>query len=82
MGYSILELVLRRLREANYTADIAYPGQKFPQISDTVATVHIEKVDRANPEYVIVEQDDPSLGMSELECAKASRDYLRNTFGI
>ena len=48
MGYSILELVLRRLREANYTADIAYPGQKFPQISDTVATVHIEKVDRAN----------------------------------
>lgn len=47
MGYSILELVLRRLREANYTADIAYPGQKFPQIMDTVATVHIEKVDRA-----------------------------------
>lgn len=33
-------------------------------------------------EYVIVEQDDPSQGMSELECAKASRDYLRNTFGI
>ncbi len=47
MGYSILELVLRRLREANFTADIAYPGQKFPQITDTVATVHIEKVDRA-----------------------------------
>lgn len=47
MGYSILELVLRRLREANFTADIAYPGQKFPQIADTVATVHIEKVDRA-----------------------------------
>lgn len=47
MGYSILELVLRRLREANYTADIAYPGQKFPQIGDTVATVHIEKVDRS-----------------------------------
>ena len=48
MGYSILELVLRRLREANFTADIAYPGQKFPLITDTVATVHIEKVDRAN----------------------------------
>ena len=47
MGFSILELVLRRLREANFTADIAYPGQKFPQINDTVATVHIEKVDRA-----------------------------------
>lgn len=48
MGYSILELVLRRLREENFTADIAFPGQKYPQIADTVATVHIEKVDRAN----------------------------------
>ena len=48
MGYSILELVLRRLREEKFTADIAFPGQKYPQITDTVATVHIEKVDRAN----------------------------------
>lgn len=48
MGISILELVLRRLREANFTADVAYPGQKYPQITDTVAAVHIEKVDRAN----------------------------------
>ncbi len=47
MGISILELVLRRLREENFTADIAYPGQKFPMITDTVAAVHIEKVDRA-----------------------------------
>ena len=48
MGYSILELVLRRLREANFTADVAFPGQKYPRIDKTVATVHIEKVDRAN----------------------------------
>ena len=48
MGYSILELVLRRLREAGFRADVAYPGQKYPQIGETVATVHIEKVDRAN----------------------------------
>ena len=48
MGYSILELVLMRLREESFAADIAYPGQKFPQITDTVAAVHIEKVDRAN----------------------------------
>ncbi len=48
MGYSILELVLRRLREAGFAADVAFPGQKFPQITDTVAAVHIEKVDRAN----------------------------------
>ena len=48
MGYSILELVLRRLREAGFRADVAFPGQKYPQIGETVATVHIEKVDRAN----------------------------------
>ena len=53
MGYSILELVLRRLREDGFTADIAFPGQKFPQISDTVAAVHIEKVDRANLEGTV-----------------------------
>lgn len=48
LGYSILELVLRRLREENFTADIAYPGQKFPRITGPVAAVHIEKVDRAS----------------------------------
>lgn len=48
MGYSILELVLRRLREEGFSADIAYPGQKFPRISEAVAAVHIERVDRAN----------------------------------
>ena len=48
MGYSILELVLRRLREEGFAADVAFPGQMFPQITDTVAAVHIEKVDRAN----------------------------------
>ena len=53
MGYSILELVLRRLREDGFTADIAFPGQKFPQISETVAAVHIEKVDRANLEVTV-----------------------------
>ena len=48
MGYSILELVLRRLREENFKADIAYPGQKFPVIREPSAAIHIEKVDRAN----------------------------------
>lgn len=46
MGYSILEAVLRRLRENGFTADAAYPGQKFPKITEPVAAVHIEKVDR------------------------------------
>jgi len=48
LGYSILELVLRRLREDGFTASVAYPGQVFPQITKTVAAVHIEKVDRAD----------------------------------
>ena len=33
-------------------------------------------------ELVIVEQDKTYGGMTELEAAKISRDYLRNTFGI
>lgn len=48
MGISILELVLRRLREEGFAADIAYPGQKVPMLSGPVAAVHIDKVDRAN----------------------------------
>ena len=48
MGYSILDLVLRRLKEAGFAADAAYPGQKFPRITEPVAAVHIEKVDRAS----------------------------------
>lgn len=48
MGISILEQVLRRLRNAEFKADVAYPGQKYPRIDQTMAAVHIEKVDRAN----------------------------------
>lgn len=48
MGISILEQVLRQLRSEAFQADVAYPGQKFPQITKTVAAVHIQKVDRAN----------------------------------
>ena len=48
MGISILEQVLRRLRNAEFQTSVAYPGQKYPQITDPVAAVHIEKVDRAN----------------------------------
>lgn len=48
MGISILEQVLRRLRNAKFQANVAYPGQKYPQITNTVAAVHIQKVDRAN----------------------------------
>lgn len=46
MGYSILEMVMRRLREAGFTVSAAYPGQVFPQIDQLVAAVHIQKVER------------------------------------
>lgn len=48
MGISILEQVLRQLRGAEFQANVAYPGQKYPQLTKTAAAVHIEKVDRAN----------------------------------
>lgn len=48
MGISILELVLQTLRDAGFTADVAFPGQKYPNITEPVAAVHIEKVDRAD----------------------------------
>lgn len=47
MGNSILDLVLRHLREDGFTVCGAYPGQMLPQITDPVAAVHIEQVDRA-----------------------------------
>lgn len=48
MGISILELVLRELKQANFVTDIAFPGQKYPVLTEPVAAVHLEKVDRAN----------------------------------
>lgn len=48
MGISILEKVLQRLRQAKFNATVAFPGQKYPQITEPVAAVHIEKVDRAS----------------------------------
>lgn len=53
MGISILEQVLRRLRNEEFKADVAYPGQKYPRITETVAAVHIEKVDRANMQVTL-----------------------------
>ena len=46
MGMSILDLVMMKLRQYGFTADVAFPGQKYPTITDTVAAVHLESVDR------------------------------------
>ncbi len=48
MGISILELVLRRLREESFRADAAYPGQVYPVITEPIAAAHIREVDRAS----------------------------------
>lgn len=80
MGNAILELVLRRLREENFLADVAFPGRKYPVITQPVAAVHIEKVDSANL-TVTVEVDilcPAALGgtQCELEALRAT-DVLR-----
>lgn len=36
------------LRDAGFLANVAYPGQKYPVITEPAAAVHIEQVDRAN----------------------------------
>lgn len=41
----ILEEVLETLRAAGFRTDLAYPGKILPQIRETVAAVHIRKVD-------------------------------------
>ncbi|MDO5399415.1 MAG: hypothetical protein Q4F17_00350 [Eubacteriales bacterium] len=48
MGISILELVISRLRQENFQAAAAYPGQKFPPLTGPVAAVHIDRVDRSS----------------------------------
>lgn len=42
----------------------------------------LEACEKYGTEYVIVEQDSVYRGMSDLEAAKLSRDYLKNTFNI
>ena len=42
----------------------------------------LEACEMAGTETVIFEMDKPALGLTELECAKRSREYLKNTFGI
>lgn len=53
MGISILEMVLRLLRQEDFTADIAYPGMKYPVLTEPVAAVHLEKVDRSSLEVTV-----------------------------
>ena len=42
----------------------------------------IEACRACGTELVVVEQDAPSMGLTELESVKRSREYLKNNFGI
>lgn len=76
MGISILEMVLRLLRQEDFVADIAYLGQKYPVLTEPVAAVHLEKVDRANltvtVEISIICPASMGGGVCELEALRAT----------
>ena len=38
----------------------------------------LEAAKAANSEWVVVEQDTPSMGLSPMECAKKSLDYIKS----
>ena len=43
----IITSVVELLRQADFSAEEAYPGRKYPLITEPVAAVHLEKADRA-----------------------------------
>ena len=61
--------------------DNGFQFRPLGQGRQNFATI-LEACEAAGTEYVIVEQDKTYGGMTELEAAKLSRDYLKNTFGI
>lgn len=43
----IITSVVEMLRQADFSVEEAYPGRKYPLITEPVAAVHLEKADRA-----------------------------------
>lgn len=71
--YALIGVVKEEAEEAEEAVfefrPVGYGVQNMPSILD--ASV------KAGAGWVVVEQDNPSLGLSPLECAKLSRDYLK-----
>ena len=44
--------------------------QDFPAI--------LKAAEEAGAEWVVVEQDNPSMGLNPIECARKSREYLKS----
>ena len=58
-------------RPANFEfRPVGYGKQDFPKI--------LAAAEKAGTEWVVVEQDQPSMGKTPLECAEMSRNYLRS----
>ena len=48
---------------------VGFGVQNFPEI--------LKAAEEAGVSWVVVEQDEPSMELSAMECAKTSRDYLK-----
>ncbi|MBQ3639884.1 MAG: sugar phosphate isomerase/epimerase [Clostridia bacterium] len=58
-------------RPANFEfRPVGYGKQDFPKI--------LAAAEKAGVEWVVVEQDQPSMGKTPMECAEMSREYLRS----
>lgn len=75
MGSVILELILEQLREAGFRTELAYPGKRRPRIGETVAAVHIRKMDPVHSamtvEVTVVSPESLGGGACELEALRA-----------
>lgn len=59
------------VRPANFEfRPVGYGKQDFPKI--------LAEAEKAGTEWIVVEQDQPSMGKTPLECAEMSRNYLRS----
>ena len=59
------------VRPANFEfRPVGYGKQDFPSI--------LKAAEKAGASWVVVEQDNPSLGLSPIECATKSREYLKS----
>lgn len=73
MGYAIVNAVIEKLREADIRADMAWPGQKMPDIKAVAAAVSLQLADRAEKlERVKVSVFTPA-GMGGAVCEAAGK---------
>ena len=81
MGELMLETVLDQLRQAGFSADLAYPGRRIPEIRESVAAVHIRKADPIEAaltvEVTIIAPEAKGGTACELEALRAMEALCR-----